>query len=121
MLAPHDLPPAYVQWNAAHRAPFGRSVGRIAARVRLGGMSAAAIRFRGPFAWQGNNTTREFEYPWAQEQIAAHGSQLDVVDVGGGLSGLQWVLAREGHRVVNVDPGFAAGAAAFGVDSPTHA
>jgi SAM-dependent methyltransferase len=33
------------------------------------------------------------------------GDALDIVEVGGGLSGLQFLLARSGHRVTQVDPG----------------
>jgi SAM-dependent methyltransferase len=44
------------------------------------------------------------EYPWAyffgQTSVG-----MRVIDVGGGLSGLQFVLSREGCRVTNVDPG----------------
>jgi SAM-dependent methyltransferase len=62
-------------------------------------------RSRGPFAWQSNNSIRIFEYPWAYHAIRQRGSQLRVLEVGGGLSGLQFVLAAEGDYVVNVDPG----------------
>jgi SAM-dependent methyltransferase len=62
-------------------------------------------RSRGPFGWQGNNSTRVFEYPWAYHAIRRAGSNLRILEVGGGLSGLQFVLAREGYFVVNVDPG----------------
>jgi SAM-dependent methyltransferase len=79
------------------------------------------VRYRGAFAWQTNNSTREFEYPWAYEQVAAIGSPLTVVDVGGGLAGLQFVLAREGHRVVNVDPGMSASGRGFELDPVVHA
>lgn len=46
-----------------------------------------------------------FEYPWAYHAIRRRGSGLRILEVGGGLSGLQFVLAREGNHVVNVDPG----------------
>jgi SAM-dependent methyltransferase len=46
-----------------------------------------------------------FEYPWAYHAIRRLGSNLQILEVGGGLSGLQFVLAREGNLVVNVDPG----------------
>ena len=63
------------------------------------------VRRKGPFAWQINNGTRAFEYPWAHHAVTGHGCGLNVVEIGGGLSGLQFVLASEGHRVTNVDPG----------------
>jgi SAM-dependent methyltransferase len=63
-------------------------------------------RWRGPFGWQGrNNSSRLFEYPWAYHAVRRHGRALRVLEVGGGLSGLQFVLALEGHQVINVDPG----------------
>ena len=62
-------------------------------------------RSRGPFAWQSNNSIRISEYPWAYHAIRRQGSHLRVLEVGGGLSGLQFVLAAEGDSVVNVDPG----------------
>jgi ubiquinone/menaquinone biosynthesis C-methylase UbiE len=60
-------------------------------------------RLCGPFAFQANSVTRTVEYPWAYH--AAPFSRGDaVLEIGGGLSGLQFVLAKEGARVVNVDP-----------------
>jgi SAM-dependent methyltransferase len=61
-------------------------------------------RLRGPFGIQENNTVREFEYPWAYFATPRRPG-LDVLEIGGGLGGFQFVLAREGCRVVNVDPG----------------
>ena len=58
----------------------------------------------GPFAWQSNNSIRKFEYPWAYHTIRRQGSHLRVLEVGGGLSGLQFVLAAEGDEVINLDP-----------------
>ncbi len=56
------------------------------------------------FAFQGNNATRVFEYPWA-----FHATPLEpgmkAVDIGGSLAGFQFVLARNGVQVINVDPG----------------
>lgn len=66
------------------------------------------MRYRGPFAWQGINSTRLYEYPWAYHTIRGLGEGLTIVDLGGGLGGLQFVLAAEGYRVMNVDPGLAA-------------
>jgi SAM-dependent methyltransferase len=56
------------------------------------------------FAFQHNNDTRAFEYPWAYHAAELDGS-VAVLEVGGGLSGFQFVLSAEGHRVDNVDPG----------------
>jgi SAM-dependent methyltransferase len=81
------------------------------------GESRIALRYAGPFGWQPNNSTRQFEYPWAFDQISRLGSGLAITELGGGVSGLQYVLAREGHRVVNVDPGQGAG---WSLDSSLH-
>ncbi len=85
----------------------------------------AGIRYLGPFAYQPNNSTRQFEYPWAYAKVAEHslaneGRRLRVVDVGGSLGGLQWVLAREGHQVITVDPGLEARGVGWAVNATTH-
>lgn len=66
--------------------------------------SGPFVRYRGPFAWQANNSTRIFEYPWAYGEVANLGKKARIVEIGGALSGLQFLLAREGHSVINVDP-----------------
>jgi 2-polyprenyl-3-methyl-5-hydroxy-6-metoxy-1,4-benzoquinol methylase len=104
VLAPRTLPAVYAAWNKTWQAPDGRQL-ITPTRFRH---AAPVIRYRGPFAWQPNSSTRVFEYPWAHEQVVTHGSKLNIVEIGGGLSGLQFVLAGEGHHVTNVDPGLAA-------------
>lgn len=116
MIAPRDLPPAFIAWNHRWHAPFGRR-GRVA---RLLG-----DRYRGPFAFQANNGTRVYEYPWAHAAIADHraargGRALTIVELGGSLAGLQWVLSREGHRVINVDPGLQARGVGWDVNAERH-
>lgn len=101
MLAPRQIPTDYVRWNQAWNSPFGREC-RLP-RFLLS--SRRYLRTRGPFAWQPNNSTREYEYPWAYHKIAETGERLRILEIGGGLSGLQFVLAGEGHQVTNVDPG----------------
>lgn len=116
MLARRDLPSAYHAWNHRWHAPYGR-------RSRFNsllGSGALAARWRGPFAWQPNNDTRSFEYPWIHEQISARGQSLRILEIGGGLSGLQFVLAREGHHVVNVDPGLEAKGKGWALDGNFH-
>lgn len=95
------MPPPFAAWNRQHSAPAGR----VLRGERYLGKLDAGIRFRGPFAWQENSSTRAFEFPWVYEQIAAAGGPRDVLEIGGGVAGLQYVLAAEGHRVTNVDPG----------------
>jgi SAM-dependent methyltransferase len=109
VLAPRELPPDFVRWNDAHK--LGPALGltgivlRRSGATRLLARSPAAVRACGPFVWQPNSRTRLFEYPWAYHEIAALGGPRTVVEVGGALSGMQWVLAGAGHRVVNLDPG----------------
>jgi SAM-dependent methyltransferase len=64
-------------------------------------------RLVGPFGFQPNNTTRRFEYPWAWQVRPVQATET-VVEIGGGLGGLQFVLSRAGASVINVDPGEAA-------------
>jgi hypothetical protein len=116
MIAPRQLPQEFYDWNRRHHAPFGR-------RNRVSGL--LGIRYQGPFAFQANNGTRVYEYPWAYSAINAHraargGRPLTIVELGGSLAGLQWVLAREGHRVINVDPGLNARGVGWDVSTDRH-
>ncbi len=121
MLASRDLPPAYAKWNRQHRAPHGRPLTPITYRLRFQKPSRASVKHRGAFAWQPNNTTRAFEYPWAIEQIGRLGRGLTIADIGGGLAGMQFALARDGYEVLNVDPGMQATGVGFDLDPRTHA
>jgi SAM-dependent methyltransferase len=105
MIATKNLPAAYQEWNATHGAPHGHRVrfGRMRQRLPKSWLYRAA----GPFFVQTNNTTRTFEYPWAFESAQLSLGQK-VLEVGGSLAGFQFVLARHGCRVVNVDPGMEA-------------
>jgi SAM-dependent methyltransferase len=90
------LPAQYTEWNRVWGAPDGHR-GRFGRRRR-------SPRSGGPFAIQANSETRRFEYPWAYHAVELR-PDLDVVEIGGGLSGFQFVLARSGLHVKNVDPG----------------
>jgi SAM-dependent methyltransferase len=57
---------------------------------------------------QPNSETRRFEYPWAFDRLSQLIGGKNILEIGGGLSGFQWVLARSGYAVTNVDPGLAA-------------
>ncbi len=121
MLARRDVPPAYQEWNntwgspwghRARAAPFdgGRSetlteyLDRLPERVRTPILRNPRLnRTRGPFAFQPNTSTRGYEYPWAFHQVHELGPSR-VLEIGGALSGLQFVLAKSGHEVHNVDP-----------------
>lgn len=106
MLAPTQLPQHYLDWNQIHGAPFGRKLSLPNWKKRFA--SAEGInRLKGPFAIQPNNSTREFEYPWAFE-VGKLSPGMSVLEIGGGLAGFQFVLNSFGCRVVNVDPGMAA-------------
>ncbi len=120
MLAPVLLPENFAAWNRAHGAPRGFDRPR-RALLRRFYSDEAWLRLAGPFAVQpGNNSTRRFEYPWAVH-AAALDRPSDIVELGGSLAGLQFVLARLGHRVTNVDPGLEAGGLGWPVDQASLA
>jgi len=98
------LPDPYRVWNQAWGAPFGREVpGWWLRWLRLPGVATLAGRRAGPFSFQPNNSTRRWEYPWAFHAVPLRPG-MRVIDLGGALSGLQFVLARSGAKVLNVDP-----------------
>jgi 2-polyprenyl-3-methyl-5-hydroxy-6-metoxy-1,4-benzoquinol methylase len=101
MIGRRRLPPEFVAWNRAWKAPDGGTGVRSLLAKRL---VPASVRPRvlGPFSCQWNNETRLFEYPWAFHAVPV--ASKDVVDVGAGTTGFQFVLSRTGGRVVAVDP-----------------
>ncbi len=99
MLAPHKIPAEFITWNKTHHAPFGRE----SEWAKVLGYKNHA-RYCGPFAVQRNNSTREFEYPWAFHSTPIQRGQR-VLEIGGGLSGFQFLLDKCGCKVTNVDPG----------------
>lgn len=102
MLARAVLPLRYQLFNWRWGAPSGRLVrGLMPPAKRTNPVLAPLV---GPFGFQANNTTRAFEYPWAFEALDP-GPGVRVLEIGGGLSGLQFTLDRAGCSVVNVDPG----------------
>ncbi len=110
MLARRQLPPQYEKWNLKWGVPYGLHptamavLNAVPASPRARILSRHAVqRARGPFAFQPNSSTRSYEYPWAYHQLAGLGPSR-ILEVGGALSGLQFVLAKEGHEVHNVDP-----------------
>jgi SAM-dependent methyltransferase len=121
MLAPRTLPLNYAAWNRRYGAPNGR----VLRGERIVGRARAGVRWRGPFAWQENNSTREFEFPWVYEQLTSRRRPLKILEIGGGLAGLQFLFAREGHQVTNLDPGITPSEAArsgsdFTIDARRH-
>lgn len=107
MLAKMILEPRFVDWNRQWGAPFGLE-GRNVDPHAFGGLLDAdackEISRLGMFSAQPNNSTRLFEYPWAYFAADLRPS-MKVLEIGGGLSGFQFVLSRERHIVDNVDPG----------------
>lgn len=116
MLATKQLPPHYSAWNIKWTSPCGNP----GYKLRALRHTRYDIKKRGPFAFQPNNSTREFEYPWAYESVSKRGPSQTVVDLGGSLGGLQFVLAMEGHTVLNVDPGLKASGLGWNVDAVRH-
>jgi SAM-dependent methyltransferase len=101
MLAPRILPTKFADWNAQWQAPFGPpDIRAVPLHERFVSSYAAA---GGYFAFQYNNDTRVFEYPWAFHAVAVDATKR-VVEVGGALAGFQWALAAAGADVTNVDP-----------------
>ena len=102
MLAPSRLPTSYARWNRKWKAPFGSSLRRVVPKAAQSWPPVA--RSIGPFAFQANNDTRAFEYPWVHESLQGKAG-MRVLEIGGGLSGLQFALSQQGLKVVNIDPG----------------
>ncbi|MGW0520086.1 class I SAM-dependent methyltransferase [Crossiella sp. NPDC003009] len=94
------LPEHHQDWNKRWHAPFGDAPGSMSVTQRLAAADRAEF---GPFAFQWNSVSRVLEYPWAYHAAALEPG-MRVLEVGGGLSGLQYVLAMEGCAVTNVDP-----------------
>lgn len=99
MLARKELPTQFKKWNRIWGAPFGSTN-----TGREGIQSGDEFDRRGIFGFQVNNDTRRFEYPWAYFAADIRPG-MKILEVGGGMSGFQFVLAKAGARVVNVDPG----------------
>jgi SAM-dependent methyltransferase len=117
MLAPLAIPWPYLRWNMQHGAPFGAQLGDVGPHLRFA--SPEVIEWlRGPFQYQANNTSRAFEYPWAFFSGNVRPG-LDVLEIGGGVSGFQFALARAGCRVTNVDPGMDLEPVSWRVDEGT--
>ncbi|MFN2466254.1 MAG: class I SAM-dependent methyltransferase [Candidatus Dormibacteria bacterium] len=119
MLARTPLPPEFVEWNRRWGAPWGMPA---ASGLSLGERLASDRRSEfGPFAFQANNTTREFEYPWAFQATPLRAG-MRAVELGASLTGFQFVLAQAGLEVLGVDPGDAStGAQDNALNAENHA
>jgi SAM-dependent methyltransferase len=97
-----QLPAHFVAWNRRWGAPYGK---RSRHFVRDQALRFRAPQVVGPFGFQPDNSiTRRFEYPWAYHAVSLRPG-MRAVEIGGSLAGLQFVLSKEGLRMVNVDPG----------------
>lgn len=109
MLARLDLPAKYEAWNERWGAPLGkrtpqaRAVQMAVDRLGTGALALLPVQVVGPFAFQSNSVTRRYEYPWTYDVLRPRRG-MRLLELGGGLSGLQFVLARAGCEVHNVDP-----------------
>ncbi len=105
MLARRSLPDEFREWNRRWGAPFGYS-SRAArfVRSRVPGLTSRFPQLGGPFAFQENNETRIYEFPWAFFAAPLERG-MHAVEIGGSLSGFQFVLAMSVAKVTNVDPG----------------
>ena len=112
------MPAQFEAFNARQHAPHG-SWFRNHLR-RFGERNALRVLLAGPYAWQQNNESRRYEYPWAFAQVQALGPHLRIADVGASLAGLQFTLARAGHEVYAVDPGLKATGLGWEVDPEFH-
>ena len=121
MLARRRLPQHYVEWNETHGAPSGHPLYVSTRGIRRGGRLIDSTLFRmapslrGAFSFQKNNDTRQVEYPWAFFATPL-APGLRALEIGGGLSGFQFALARAGCEVCNVDPGLEAHGRGWPVD-----
>src|SRR5487761_1168151 len=104
MIGDRSGPPQRREFEQRWGSPFGyRSVARralfkIGQQLNWLSLQGRAI---GPFGFQSNNATRAFEYPWAFHAVPV-GVGHTVIDLGGSLGGLQFVLAATGAKVINV-------------------
>jgi SAM-dependent methyltransferase len=115
MLARRALTSAFIEWNEKWHAPFGPEGSEdLPLDWKLDSRRARRL---GPFAFQLNNTTRKIEYAWAFHVAEIQGGTT-VLEIGGALSGFQFVLGRHGATVTNVDPFTDYGAATPHPESP---
>ena len=109
MIGRKELPARFAEWNERWGAPFGylgnrdfRAGREPDGSLRLAATDPASPEV-GPFGFQPNSSTRIYEYPWAFFTAELE-PDMRTLDIGGGISGFQFVLAQQGCAVTNVDP-----------------
>lgn len=103
MLARKIISPEFEVWNTHWGAPFGCKAAPLNSLKKLFKKDDEFDR-RGMFGFQVNNDTRTFEYPWAYFNGNPKNG-MNVLEIGGGMSGFQFAVAKSGANVTNVDPG----------------
>lgn len=101
MLARRSQVKQFAEWNQRWGAPFGFE--GHAELSRPNSLTESVARRVGIFGAQPNSTTRRVEFPWAFHAVPLR-QDMRAVDVGGGMSGLQFILDISGVEVINVDP-----------------
>jgi 2-polyprenyl-3-methyl-5-hydroxy-6-metoxy-1,4-benzoquinol methylase len=113
MIAPNIINNKFLSWNKKHGAPYGNSYDfnpfkryfkKILLHFKVHTFWGIASKFVGIFSFQINSSTRNFEYPWAYYSTKLNDT-MSVLDIGGGMGGFQFVLAKDGINVTNIDPG----------------
>lgn len=113
MIARRTLNKIYIDWNKKWSAPFGKSfnitlfpftISSDFIKQHISLYNIPLIKYLGPFSLKANSSTRIYEYPWAY-YITKLEKGMKVVEIGGGISGFQFVLSKSGMNVINVDPG----------------
>lgn len=126
MLARLPLPIEYAEFNRKWGAPSGTRFYRLSRkRPALKKIADRLIftsipKLRGYFSYQVNSNSRVFEYPWCFYASPLK-TGMRVVDLGGSLSGFQFLLATQGLDVINVDPGLEAHGLGWPVDQSSIA
>ena len=101
MLARRSQAKQFAEWNQRWGAPFGFE--GHAELSQPNSLTESVARRVGIFGAQPNSTTRRVEFPWAFHALALR-QGMRAVEVGGGMSGLQFILDISGVEVTNVDP-----------------
>lgn len=117
MLAKAQLSDEFHTWNQRWGSPLGRFRVLRLLLNNIEGLKKSSLiqRVQGPFGFQINSSTRAHEFPWTYFELSK-GNRVTLLEIGGALSGLQFVLARDGHEVHNVDPFFDYGLGAYEID-----